>query len=124
MQNIKSSPLVSLLKGIIISYCITMIIFIIYAILLTYTDISESYISPLSLIVTTICCLVSGFVTAKTAKNRGLLWGIASGGMYMLIMLTLGFCTIPTYELNQKMAISLALALGGGGLGGIFGVNR
>jgi putative membrane protein, TIGR04086 family len=124
MSKIKNSPITSLLKGILISYCFTMAIFIIYALLITYTDISEDYISPLSLIVTSLSCLASGFAAAKSAKSRGLLWGVLAGGLYMLIMFTLGYTTIPTYQLNQKFVISLALALGGGGLGGIFGVNR
>lgn len=124
MSNLKNSPVTALLKGILISYCLTLAVFIIYALLITYTNISESFIPVLSLITTALSCIISGFLTAKTAKSRGLLWGVAAGGLYMLIMFTLGYTTIPTYQLNQKFAISLCLALAGGGIGGIIGVNR
>ncbi len=124
MSKTKNSPLTALLKGIVISYCITMVVFIIFALLLTYTDISENLISPAALITTAICCVVCGFVTAKKAKSKGLMLVILSGGCYMLIIFTLGITTIPAYELNKNMLISLCLALGGGAVGGIVGVNR
>ncbi|MGN1318819.1 MAG: TIGR04086 family membrane protein [Lachnospirales bacterium] len=124
MSDFKNSPITALLKATLVSYGITMVVFIIYTLLITYSNISESYVSPLALIVTAICCVVSGFVTAKTAGKRGIIWGIASGGVYMAIMFSLGICTIPTFELNQKFVISLILALIGGGIGGIFGVNK
>lgn len=124
MSKIKNSPLTALLKGILISYCITMLVFIIYALLITYTNVSESYIAPLALATTSVSCLVSGFVSAKSAGKRGILWGVAAGGLYMLIMLTLGYSTIPAYEINRKFVISLCLALLGGGIGGIVGVNK
>ncbi len=124
MSKTKNSPVTALLKGTLIGYCITMIVFIIFALLLTYTDISEKLVSPTALVTTAVSCLVCGFITAKKAKSRGLLWGVIGGGLYMLIMFTIGFSTIPAYELNQKMIISLCLALGGGAVGGVFGVNR
>ena len=124
MAKIKKTPLAALLKGIVISYIITMLVFIIYAILLTYTNISPDYISITALVTTAASCIICGFVTAKASGSKGLLWGIVSGGCYMIIMFTLGFATIPTFALNQKLVVSLCLALGGGAVGGVFGVNR
>lgn len=124
MSKLKNTPLTALIKGVLISYAITMAVFIIYALLITYTNLTEEYVAPLALIVTAISCIASGFVTAKAAKSRGLIWGIAAGGLYMAIMFSLGYATMPTYELNQKFVISLCLALLGGGIGGIFGVNK
>lgn len=124
MLKTKNTPITALLKGIVISYSITMIIFIIYALLLTYSDVSEEYISPCVLITTALSCLASGFFAAKSSGKRGLLWGIAAGGAYMLIMFTIGFATIPAYELSKKIVISFCLALGGGAVGGVLGVNR
>ena len=124
MSKTKGSPLTALMKGIIISYSLTMIVFIVYALLLTYSNVPENMVSPAALITTAISCILCGYITAKSAKSRGLLWGVLSGFCYMIIMFTIGFSTIPTYELNQKMIISSCLALGGGGLGGILGVNR
>lgn len=124
MSKTKNSPLFTLIKGVVISYCITMVVFIIFALLLTYTDFPENIVPTAALITTAVSCIICGFVAAAKAKSRGLLWGIAAGGCYMLIMFTIGFSTIPAYELNQKMIISLCLALGGGAVGGVFGVNK
>ncbi len=46
-----------------------------------------------------------------------------SGVLYAVIMCIVGFILIPDYNLSPKLLITLAIALGGGGLGGIIGIN-
>ncbi len=123
MFKSKSSPVIALFKGILISYIITMIVFFIFAMLITYTDLSEKHISTVIRITTAIVCILSGLITAGSANKGGLVWGIISGLSYVIIMCIVGFLLIPNYNLSSKILVSLMLAVAGGGLGGVVGIN-
>lgn len=123
MLKSKISPIFSLFKGVLIGYIITLAVFIIFALLITYTDISESHIGTVTRVTTALVCILSGVITAASAEKGGLVWGIAAGLIYILIMLAIGFLLIPDYALTSGIAVSLMLALAGGGLGGVVGIN-
>ena len=123
MFKTKISAVIALFKGILISYIITMLVFFIFALLIIYTDLSETYISTVIKVTTTLVCIISGFITAASAEKSGLIWGMISGVLYAVIMCIVGFILIPDYNLSPKLLITLAIALGGGGLGGIIGIN-
>lgn len=123
MFKTKNSSIVALFKGVLISYIITMLIFFIFALLITYTDLSEKHINTVIRTTTALVCILSGFITAGSANKGGLIWGIISGLTYVIIMCIVAFLLIPNYALSTKLIISLALAVAGGGLGGIIGIN-
>lgn len=123
MFKSKSSPVTALFKGVLISYIITMAVFIAFAILITYTDVSEKHIGTVIKGTTAIVCILSGIITAGSANKGGLLWGVISGLMYVVVMCILGFVMIPDYSVSSRLIVSLMLAVAGGGLGGVIGIN-
>ncbi|MDO5389138.1 MAG: TIGR04086 family membrane protein [Clostridia bacterium] len=123
MIKSKNSPVIALFKGILISYIITMAVFFIFALLITYTDFSEKHISTIIKVTTALVCILSGLITARSANRGGLLWGIVSGVSYGIIMCIAAFILIPNYTISSKLIISMLLAAAGGGLGGIVGIN-
>ena len=123
MFKSKNSPVIALFKGILISYILTMAVFLIFSLLITYTDLSEKHISTVIKVTTALVCILSGLITAGSADKGGLIWGIISGISYVAIMCIVGFILIPDYSLSPKIIISLMLAVAGGGLGGIIGIN-
>ena len=114
---------ISMLKGLIISYILTAAVFLIYALLITYTDVTEEHISTAALITTVIVCVICGFITARSASSRGLIWGIISGVLYALLMFITGFLLIPSFVPTSKFIVMSVLAAAAGGLGGIIGIN-
>lgn len=123
MFKSKSTPIIALFKGILISYILTMIVFIIFALLITYTDLNEKHIGTVIRVTTALVCILSGLITAGSANKGGLIWGIISGMCYVAIMCGVGFALIPDYGLTSKLIVSLMLAIAGGGLGGVIGIN-
>lgn len=123
MFKSKSSPIIALFKGILISYILTMIVFIIFALLITYTDLSEKHIGTVIRVTTAVVCILSGLITAGSANSGGLIWGIISGLSYVAIMCAVGFALIPDYNITSKLIVSIMLAIAGGGLGGVIGIN-
>lgn len=113
----------SLAIGTIFAYFITLLVFIIYSLLITYTDVTEKYMQTIIMVTTVISVLVSGFLSTKNIKSKGLLIGILSGVIYFIILLIVAFCILPTIEFNSKLLTLLILSICSGGIGGIIGIN-
>lgn len=133
-KNVKSKPVVKevknsvpavMAKALSISMAITLIVFIIYAILLTYTNVSEKNINTVAILCTVLSTAVAGFDCARGIKSRGLLWGILSGGIYAIIIFIIGIASGEGgFSFTGRSAVTIIVALAGGGIGGIFGVNK
>ncbi len=120
----KGSPFLYILKGTAIAYAITLVVFIVYAILLTYTDTTEENIKTIVMVTVVVSVLVSGYDSARGIKNRRLIWGVVSGLVYSIIMIGVGFCIVPDYTFSITTLINLILCIAGGGFGGILSIVR
>ena len=114
--------LYGMLYGLIPALFFTAAAFLVCAVLLTYTDISESFIAPFSLAVTIISSFFAGFKTASKADKKGILWGALSVGIYIIIVLLI--IMLP-YGENMSLfrALSIVLSVVSGAVGGILGIN-
>lgn len=122
-EESKDSGLFSLTKGTLFAYIITMLVFIIYGVLLTYTDITEKNIQMVVMITTVLSVLVSGFISSRGVSSKGLLFGMIAGGLYAFIMIMISFCILPNIQISSKSAMITILSISGGGVGGIIGIN-
>ena len=116
-QAVQKTPLSGFLRGIIPALIFTAAVFLLCAVLLTYTEFNESIIPPVSLAVTFISSFFAG------AKTAGILWGILSGAAYIARILLL--VSLPQKEsVFSAFRISgIAVALIAGACGGILGIN-
>ncbi len=129
-ENIKTveevgiiSFLTSFLKGILIAFLFTVVVFLVSAVLLSYTSLPEESIPVISTAVKLIGALISGFIPAKKSGNRGILTGALSGLLYILIIFITASLTTPESVFNMKILTTALLCVLSGALGGIFGVN-
>ncbi|MCJ7855317.1 TIGR04086 family membrane protein [Lachnospiraceae bacterium NSJ-143] len=122
-QAVQKTPLSGFLRGIIPALIFTAAVFLLCAVLLTYTEFNESIIPPVSLAVTFISSFFAGAKTASGANRAGILWGILSGAAYIAIILLL--VSLPQKEsVFSAFRISgIAVALIAGACGGILGIN-
>ena len=111
------------LKGTLTAYIITVLVFIIYALLLTYTQISEKNNSAVVLITLSVSLIIGGIKSSASAKQKGLISGAITGVLYVALMIAAGFFIIPGYTLGTRTLLCMLLAIGSGGIGGIIGVN-
>lgn len=113
----------SLISGVLIGYAITIIVFIAYAILLTYTSMSEDNIGLIVTITSVLSVLVAGFDAARAQSKSGWLWGLAAGffyGLLLIILMTVFQGGIISIGRSSSLLI---LSLAGGGIGGVVGIN-
>ena len=113
----------SVISGVLIAYAITCIVFITYAILLTYTNITEKNISLVVTISTIISVIIAGFDSAKGASGKGWLWGMISGAVYAVLLLCIMTWIRKAFLMDSRAITLLILSLAGGGLGGVVGIN-
>jgi len=113
----------AVLTGTVMAYAITCIVFIGYAVLITYTVVSEAQLPFVVILTTLVSVAVSGFDSARGADSRGWLWGIAAGLIYAVILFAVGAWIFKGFMFNLQLLALLAVSLGGGAIGGAIGIN-
>lgn len=118
------SPMINIIKCVAIAYAITIIIFIAYAIILTYTEFTEKQIPIVVIITIIISVMVAGYDSAKSANSKGWLWGMTAGLIYAVILIIIGvLSTKGNIEIEFSTIVMLIMSIAGGGLGGMIGIN-
>ena len=113
-----------LIRGIAVAFAITCIIFIGFGILLTYTSLSEESLPLVSLVCTALSAAAAGYDWAACMKKKGILWGMAAGAVYTVLLYLVTSLASDRFAVDLSSAMTLAVALAGGAVGGILGVNR
>ena len=113
----------NILKGMLISFVITLIAIFVFSILLTYTDIQESTIFPVTTCITAISILVGSSISTVKIRKNGILNGGIIGLIYMLIIYLISSITNEGFALNINAIILMISGIVAGMLGGIVGVN-
>ena len=113
----------AVISGVLIGYAVTCIVFLGYAMLITYSSFTGQGL-PLVVTITSLAAvLIAGFDAARGADSRGWLWGLIAGLCYILILICIGAWVNGSFKADVRTLTLLVLALAGGGLGGMFGIN-
>lgn len=123
-ENEKSNTFFNILQGIVISLIFTLICLFIFSCLLVYTDISESLIQPVVIVVTGVSILIGSSIGNRKANKNGILNGALVGIMYILILYIISsIINDGNFALGTQSFIMIAVGLVTGIIGGIIGVN-
>lgn len=113
-----------LVRGMAVAFAITCIIFIGFGILLTYTELTEESLPLVSLVCTALSAAAAGYDWAACMKQKGILWGLAAGAVYTVLLYLVTSLASDSFVLHLSGVMTLIVALAGGAVGGILGVNR
>lgn len=120
----ENSNLIQILKGIGISFVSTIIFLVIFAIILTYTQVAENTINPVIILITALSILIGSSIANIKLKKNGLINGAIIGGIYMLIIYLISSILNWKFGLNLQSIIMMVVGVIFGILGGILGVNN
>lgn len=109
-------------RDVLIAFGISFVLLFALAMLLTYSDIPESFIAGAVLAITVISNIFGGFLTARGADNKGWLHGSIGGLVYMIILYILRFSLTGMYNPINLVGM-LATGFFAGAFGGILGIN-
>lgn len=113
----------NIFKGVTISYIFTFLSFLIFAILLSTTNISDSYISGVISVISIISILIGSAICTKSATSQGLLWGSIVGLVYSIILYLISSVLFVGFSLPLSSVYLILLSTLFGGIGGIVGIN-
>ncbi len=125
-EKIKEEPTVikNIFKGVAISFVFTMVCLVIFATILTNTDVPESTIPTIITIVTIISILIGSSISNFKIRRNGIINGGLVGCIYLIIIYTLSGILTGEFGLNVNSMITIVLAILFGIIGGIIGVNK
>ena len=114
---------VSVLKGILAAYIITIPAFMLFALILANTDFPQKLISPAVVVTTIISVLTAGSVSTKGLKSRGWLNGSIVGIIYMLILYIFSSLLFKNFTIDKYVITMTVIGVLTGAIGGILGIN-
>lgn len=113
----------TILKGVLIAYLITLVIFLIFAVVITYTQFPESAIPTVVVVTTILSVIIAGTRVARKAKNRGWLNGAVAGMVYMIILYIISSLALTGFQFDRYVVYMFIMGLLAGAFGGIVGIN-
>lgn len=119
-----SNSVIRILKGSIIAMVATIILLIIFAAILTYTNINENTMPTVIIVITALSILIGSQIATSKIKRNGILNGAIVGLIYIAFLYILSGLVTKNFSLNNYSIIMIATSILIGGLGGIIGVNR
>lgn len=110
-------------KSVLIAYIITFILTLIYGILLSYTNISESTIPTCMFVINIFSVFIASSIAVIKIKENGLKNGGLVGLMYIIIMYLLSSLTSVGFAVSGYAISTIIFNILLGMVGGIIGVN-
>lgn len=115
--------LLHILKGSIFAIILSALLLLIFALLLTHTNVSENTIVPVVLSITGISILIGSSMSSIKIKKHGLINGGTVGLIYVFILYLASSICFTGFSLTINSFIMLVVGIITGILGGIIGVN-
>ena len=119
----KEKNIIKILKGVMISIVISILLLTIYAVILTYTSISETTIKPVVIIITGISLLIGSFISSMKLKKQGMINGGIVGLIYILSIYIISSIWLSNFSLDLESIIMIIVSIITGMIGGIIGIN-
>lgn len=115
--------LISLLRGLLASYIITIPAFMVFALILANLDFPQKLLTPAVVIITVISVLTAGAVSTKGVRNRGWLNGSIVGFIYMLVLYLFSSILCKNFTVDRYVITMTIIGVLAGAIGGIMSVN-
>ena len=121
MESYENTNLfLNIFKGVGFSVIFTIVSLFIFSLLLVYTDIDESLMQPVVIVITGVSILLGSFIGNRKSRKNGILKGGAIGLIYIIcIYLISSAINGGNFSLNIQSIIMMSVGI----VGGIIGVN-
>lgn len=106
-------------KGTLTAVCVSLILVLVFAFLLKFTNIPESTIMPVNQVIKGLSVFIGVFVGLKKSKELGLLNGLLIGLFYTIIAFLIFACLGGVFKLDITFLTDI---LFGGVMGAICGI--
>ncbi|HYE80769.1 MAG TPA: TIGR04086 family membrane protein [Clostridia bacterium] len=111
------------LKSLGICFATSFVLIILYALILSFTSMSDSSMNITVQIIMILSIVVSSIFGGKKIARRGWLFGIVLGFVFMLMLVPLNMGFGQSFSLDKYFAAKMLMGSSVGLIGGIIGVN-
>lgn len=112
-----------LLKGIGFSYLFTFCAFLIFATVLHFTNVSDTVIPGIILLISILSILTGSAICTKNIESQGWLWGSIIGITYAMILYIVSSLTLTGFAIPLSGIYLILGYTAIGAIGGIIGIN-
>lgn len=112
-----------ILKGVLLAYCISFLLILVYSAILTYTGVSESTIPMAVFMISLLSVFLASSLMVIKLKENGLKNGGLIGLIYILVLYFLSSLTSVGFGLSSFSIATIIFNILLGMVGGIIGVN-
>jgi putative membrane protein (TIGR04086 family) len=111
------------LKSLGICFAISFVLIILYALILSFTSMSDSSMSMSIQIIMIVSITISSIYGGKRINRKGWMFGIALGLLFTLLLVPLSIGFGQGFSLDKYFAAKALMGSAVGLIGGIIGVN-
>ncbi len=119
----KNSNFINVARGSIIAITITLVCLVIFSVILANTEVAESTINPVIILVTAVSIFVGSIMSVSRILKRGIINGGIVGMIYFLAIYILSGIVNSNFSINISGIILIICGILAGMLGGIVCVN-
>ncbi|WP_243141145.1 TIGR04086 family membrane protein [Alkaliphilus pronyensis] len=110
-------------KGLVRGYVLSLFLFLITALLITYTALNEGLIPIVNSIILILSVAYAAIYSAVNIGERGWLHGAIVGLLYILILLIFSKIFVSGFEFDKYVTYKIVISLFTGVIGGMIGIN-
>lgn len=110
-------------EGVLRGVILTVILLLIYAVIMTFTEVSDGISSCFYLVTTLVSIMYGSIYSVKKINKRGWLIGITVTLLYMLIIYIVSLISGNSSVIGVNRLLRLLLASTVGALSGMLGIN-
>lgn len=126
MENIEkksNKTYIHILEGLGISILTSLVLLLLFAIILTFTNLSEATINPTIIAVTGVSIVIGSMISSRKIRKNGLVNGAIIGVTYIGLLYIFSSVLNENFSINMQTIIMIIIGITFGILGGILGVN-
>lgn len=123
LKSSRTLSIPSILKSIGISFGFTLVVFLLFALLITHTSFPESAIGTVVLITTVLSIMLAGIIISRRATTKGWLNGAIAGLIYTSVLYIIGALSVTGLVFDKQVVIMALIGFFAGAFGGIIGIN-
>lgn len=119
----KSNGYLPAAEGVLRGFIITVVLLLIFAVIMTFTEVSEKTSSTFYLVTTILSIMYGSIYAVRKIKRRGWLVGIIVTILYLLVLYVVSVVSGNASVIGPDRIPRVLLALFVGALSGIIGIN-
>jgi len=114
---------IQLLKGIVTSYAFTLLSFLVFALVLSFSNIPDATMPGMILLISMISILFGAATCTRGAHTQGWLWGGIVGLIYAMVIYLLSSFFVTGFRTPMSTLYLILGYMATGAVGGIVGIN-